>query len=331
MNMQISNQQVNVGHEFERRREREIVAVRETGVQTNNLLPDIETPKQQTANEDAYDVSLSPELLLKKKLIESVSGKSIETYADIQNNKEYLAIATQSYTLYAAQIDNTFVLDGNRVSENARLSVKETVFEYEQLDYQTSVLITDENGKQRELGFSLSLSRELNISRELSMSVTEFKDPLILNLDNNPELFQNTTQQFDLDADGQAETIPELNSGVWYLAYDRNQNGQIDNGFELFGAQTGRGFEELKQFDSDNNGIIDKQDARFHDLQLWNGSATQQSLQGGGVKAISLNAVDTPFTFTDNQGRARAQLRQTSVYLTQQNKLGAIHQVDFAV
>ena len=66
------------------------------------------------------------------------------------------------------------------------------------------------------------------------------------------------------------------------IAIDRNNNGIIDNGSELFGNKTKsntariytnpnskNGFEALSEFDSNNDGIIDEKDKEFTNLLLW--------------------------------------------------------------
>lgn len=42
--------------------------------------------------------------------------------------------------------------------------------------------------------------------------------------------------KFDLNADGQNEDINFATNGSGYLALDRNGDGRINNGSELFGA-----------------------------------------------------------------------------------------------
>ena len=117
---------------------------------------------------------------------------------------------------------------------------------------------------------------------------------------------------FDLDADGTPDhtawTREQTKDG--FLVLDRNQNGRIDNGTELFGTATPlllspsrahHGYEALEEFDRASLGgnedqVIDTGDAIFKHLQLWldkNRDAVSQedellSLTAAGVDGISL-------------------------------------------
>ena len=87
---------------------------------------------------------------------------------------------------------------------------------------------------------------------------------------------------FDIDADGDVELMSWTNQGEGLLALDRNGNGSIDDGGELFGDATvladgtraANGYLALAELDSwafggNGDGQIDARDAAFGFLRLW--------------------------------------------------------------
>lgn len=84
--------------------------------------------------------------------------------------------------------------------------------------------------------------------------------------------------EFDLDANGFPERTAwtMANGDDGWLALDRDGNGSIDNGGELFGDNTTQpdasarnGYLALGQFDLDANGVIDPRDAVWSQLVVW--------------------------------------------------------------
>jgi len=136
---------------------------------------------------------------------------------------------------------------------------------------------------------------ELNVTTTPAPQKT---DPLALDLAGNGFATRGLEQavRFDLDADGRSDRISAPSGDDALLALDRNGNGRIDDGRELFGDQHGasNGFAELGKFDDNQDGLIDSSDAIYRQLTLlrFNGQGQQQtrSLAEVGVSAIHLQA-----------------------------------------
>lgn len=141
--------------------------------------------------------------------------------------------------------------------------------------------------------------------RELQLNVNanpapQKTDPLVLDLAGNGFATRGLDDavRFDLDADGRSDQISAPSGDDALLALDRNGNGRIDDGRELFGDQNGaaNGFAELSKYDDNRDGRIDLQDAVFERLRLLRfdaeGRQHSQSLGQAGVAAIELGARD---------------------------------------
>jgi hypothetical protein len=111
---------------------------------------------------------------------------------------------------------------------------------------------------------------------------------------------------FDLDCDGVPEQLPwPRTDNEGWLVLDRNGNGRIDDGTELFGNRTplpdgtpaSDGFAALRALDDNGDGRIDASDRGFAQLRLWLDSrrdgvcepADLVSLQSVGIDWISVN------------------------------------------
>jgi hypothetical protein len=107
--------------------------------------------------------------------------------------------------------------------------------------------------------------------------------PILINLQSNGASDHLTSAQkgvrFDIAANGVSLRVawPRKGTDVAFLALDRNGNGAVDDGSELFGTATrmrdgtvaANGFDALAEFDDDGDGRVDRRDSMFTSLRLW--------------------------------------------------------------
>jgi len=193
-------------------------------------------------------------------------------------------------------------------------------------------------GDGREIGFQL----ELNMSREfvehhhLSIRAGDagLVDPLVLNFGGTAAELSDFRFAFDLDGDGLDDHMPGLAPGSGYLALDRDENGGIDDGSELFGPGTGSGFQELAAYDDDKNGWIDESDGIFERLSLWEIGAQGErlsSLQDRGVGAIFLGSLEAPFDLKDETNQMEGRIARHGLFLEEDGTVGTVQELDVRV
>ena len=134
-------------------------------------------------------------------------------------------------------------------------------------------------------------------------------DPLSLDLDGDGietvKIEGLDSVLFDHDADGIRTATGWIAADDGLLVLDRNGNGLIDSGRELFGDNTllkdgslaSSGFAALAEFDENQDGKIDAQDAVYAQLRVWrdmNQDGISQadelfSLEALGIQSLDLN------------------------------------------
>ncbi|MBI1297988.1 VCBS repeat-containing protein [bacterium] len=214
------------------------------------------------------------------------------------------------------------------------LRMEESYYEAEQMSFAAQGTIQTGDGKSIAFQLELSMSREYFTQNSLHISLGDaLTDPLVINFEGNAVQLSSQRFQFDLNSDGKPESIHFPTSASGFLALDKNADGQITQGSELFGPTTNDGFKELAAHDDDGNGWIDANDAIYGNLRILVQEETQQklyTLQEKNIGALYLNAANTPFTIKDSQNTTLAQVAQSSIYVTADGGVGSMQRVDLA-
>lgn len=216
---------------------------------------------------------------------------------------------------------------------------KEEYYESESVSFSAGGTVTTADGKTISMDFELNMSREFYNSTSQSLTVSggggNMVDPLVINYSASSAGLSDTKFSFDLDADGTSDQISTLLSGSGFLALDKNGDGRINDGKELFGTQSGDGFADLAAYDGDGNGWIDENDAIYDKLRIWvkdsNGNDKLFALGEKGVGAIYLGNVQTEYGLKNAQNSQNGQLRQTGVFLRENGSAGSIQHIDMTV
>ena len=191
------------------------------------------------------------------------------------------------------------------------------------------------DGRAIEFNMEIEMSREFCQSSEIITKSTEvvMTDPLVISLDSNPVSVSDQKWRFDIDGNGTQDGISLLSKGAGFLAYDKNQDGKINDGKELFGSTTGNGFKELAEYDEDGNGWIDENDSIFDKLSVWvkddTGNDKLMGLKQAKVGAIYLANLSTEFALKSEKNNSHnAQVRRSGMYLTEDGMAKSIQQLD---
>ena len=144
----------------------------------------------------------------------------------------------------------------------------------------------------------------------------------------------NGTINFDHDNNGFREATGWISGDDAFLAFDKNKNGIIDNGNELFGDHSStNGFEELKKYDLNSDGFINKDDEIWYELVLWqdknsNGISDEgelTKLSESKIKSIDLRYTNVSREFLENY------IKQTTKVIFSDEKTAEAVDVNFKV
>lgn len=206
--------------------------------------------------------------------------------------------------------------------------------ESEATTFQAKGLVKTEDGRELDFNINVAMSRKFVSYYEERFSVTTLQacDPLVINTGRDVSEVRDMTFFFDLDMDGEREQISMLKEGSGFLALDKNHDGIINDGSELFGTKSQDGFKDLAEYDLDHNGWIDENDAIFDQLLIWSkdidGNDILTTLKEANVGAICLDHVATQFSLTDQMNADQAYIRSSGVFLFEDGGVGTVQHVD---
>lgn len=291
--------------------------------------------------QDAIDNDPRMQLLIH--MIEALTGRKIKILSmkDLQPQTlpaEQIQDPNQAAAEQPAQTSAGFGVEYER---------HETHYEAERTSFSAQGVVKTADGRESAFSLQLNMSREhleqTDVSVRLGDAAQQAKDPLVINFSGSAAQLTSTKFSFDLDADGKTEQISFVAPGSGFLALDKNQDGKINNGSELFGPASGNGFSDLAAYDKDGNRWIDENDAVFSQLKVWSkdaqGNDQLASLKEAGVGAIYLGNAATEFSILssgavaggkDASNHLDGKIRSSGVYLSEDGVAGSVQQIDLA-
>lgn len=209
--------------------------------------------------------------------------------------------------------------------------------EMESSTFATEGFVQTQDGRNIAFHVEVTMSQAFMSKIQLLESETYIQtDPLMINLEGNVGKVSDQKFFFDLNQDGKEEEISFAGNGSGFLALDKNGDGKINDGSELFGTQSGDGFGDLSVYDEDKNGWIDENDSIYQDLRVWTkdeeGRDFLIDLKKADVGAIYLGNADTQFSLKDDANHLNGEIKKTGIYLKEHNgAVGTLNHVDLVI
>lgn len=281
---------------------------------------------QLSFGEESNETSLPPKLMEILRAIEMLTGKKIDvSFAKNLKSKELLANKDASQ-------------DGERelLGWGINYEYQKTETKKEHLGFSASGSVQSADGKKINFSLALSMKSEISLHESVNFRAGDAViDPLVINFGTEMVSISSVRHSFDLDLDGKSDEFSFVGSGSGFLALDKNSDGIINDGSELFGPKSGNGFNELRAYDSDKNGWIDESDEVFSKLLIWtkdeDGVESLYSLKEKNIGALYLGSIKTDFEFIDANAKTNAHLRESSIYLSEDGGVGTLQELDLVV
>lgn len=293
------------------------------------------TSQVRTVDEGYLTISEEDEkkIELLNKLLEALTGKKIKFVKPekIILKQNDLPVPTSGQPTQIQSL-NRPVLKGWGLNYQK----SEYYSEEEAMSFTSTGSVTTTDGRTIQFGINLNLSRSFVQQSNLSIKAGDaLIDPLVINFEQPTAALTKEKYSFDLDLDGKNDQISFVKPGSGFLAYDKNGNGIINDGSELFGPKTGNGFAELSNYDQDGNNWIDENDDIYDKLRIWtkdeNGQDQLFALGQKRIGAIYLGAADSQFSLKNESNSTQGQIKQTGIFLKEDGNVGTIQHIDISL
>ena len=283
-------------------------------------------PKELNINEESDEIQLSPKLMAILRAIEMLTGRKIDV-SFAKNIKPQGLLASKDGVQEGAR---------EQLGWGINYEYEKTEIKKEHLGFSASGNVKTADGRKIDFSLAYSMKSEISLHESKSFRAGDAViDPLVINFGTDMVSISNIKHNFDLDLDGKSDEFSFVGSGSGFLALDKNSDGVINDGSELFGPKSGHGFNELRAYDSDKNGWIDENDEVFPNLLIWtkdeDGSESLYSLKDKNVGALYLGSAKTDFEFIGADAKTRAHLRESSIYLRENGGVGTLQELDLVV
>ncbi|MBU1659285.1 hypothetical protein KKG72_09575 [bacterium] len=295
---------------------------------------------------DRLELSKGFNAALYEKKADSLQGES----SDMPLDSKMMSIIRALEALMGKKINISFYREaeasGNesadKISEVERLgwgmeySYSRTETRQETLNFSATGSVDTEDGRKIDFKLALSMQKSSVAHESIFMKAGDaLIDPLVLNFEGNSVSMSNIRHTFDLNLDGKNDEFSFVGKGSGFLALDKNGDGKVNDGRELFGPTLGNGFEELLSYDLDNNSWIDENDAVFEKLRIWTkdeeGKEQLFSLKEKGIGALYLEKISTPFDLENSSNTLLAKMRESSIYLSENGRVGTLQEIDLKI
>jgi len=234
-----------------------------------------------------------------------VSSVSLNNGFISSSGSEYIATnSSSSMTAAASSGDDVIIASGSSNQDTVSFTGQRSEYT---ITYNVAAgTITVVDNVQGRDGTDIIKGIEKLQFSDQTVNAKSYTTPLVLDLDGDGIQTLNIDQgvQFDINADGSMESVGWVSSGDGLLTFDRNADGTVNDGSELFGSAfqladgslANDGFEALASLDSNADGTLDASDSAWGSLQVWkdansdgvSGEGEMFSLNDLGITSLSL-------------------------------------------